>query len=87
MFLIMLTYQADLDAIDRLKNEHYSNPAGVFSKGMVRLAGRLEPRTGGLIIADGARNEVEAAVASDPFVVNGVAKAEIVEFRPTWGSF
>jgi uncharacterized protein YciI len=45
------------------------------------LAGPLVPRTGGLVIADGTRAEIEAAVASDPFITNDVATARIVEFR------
>ncbi|MEV5986962.1 YciI family protein [Streptomyces sp. NPDC052051] len=85
MFLITFTYRAPLAAIDKLKDEHYTNPAGLFGQGMVRLAGRMEPRTGGLVIAEGSREAVEAAVASDPFVLAGAAEARIVEFHPTWG--
>ncbi|KUJ65086.1 hypothetical protein ACZ90_51760 [Streptomyces albus subsp. albus] len=84
MFLITLTYTAPLAVIDELKDEHYSNPDGVFARGMVRLAGRLEPRTGGLMVVEGDRAEVEAALASDPFVARGAATAEIIEFQPTW---
>ncbi|WP_030673204.1 YciI family protein [Streptomyces rimosus] len=83
MFLITLNYQAPLETIDRLKEEHYTNPDGLFAKGLVHLAGRLEPRTGGLIIAEGDRAEVEAAVATDPFVTSGAATAHITEFHRT----
>ncbi|MES4908140.1 MULTISPECIES: OsmC family protein [unclassified Streptomyces] len=84
MYVIVLKYQVPLDTIDALKDAHYSNPDGVFAKGMARLAGPLEPRTGGLIIANGERSAIEAAVASDPFVTTGVATAEILRFEPTW---
>ncbi|MGP3933628.1 hypothetical protein [Nonomuraea sp. KM88] len=50
---------------------------------MARLAGTLDPRTGGLIIADGERAAVEAAVACDPFLTSGAATAEILHFHPT----
>lgn len=83
MFLILLTYTAPLSTIDELVEAHYTNPDGVFAKGMVRMAGRLEPRTGGMIIAEGERAEVEAAVASDPFLTNGAATARIIEFHRT----
>ncbi|MQY08933.1 hypothetical protein ACRB68_70440 [Actinomadura sp. RB68] len=79
----MLTYQAPLDTIDELKDEHYANPKGLFAQGMVQMAGRLEPRTGGLIIAEGDRADVEAAVASDPFVTSGAATVQITEFHRT----
>ncbi|WP_028933282.1 YciI family protein [Pseudonocardia spinosispora] len=83
MFLVELTYQGPLERIDELLDEHYNNPHGLFALGMVRLAGRLEPRTGGLMVVEGERAEVEAALAADPFIVNGVATARIVEFHPT----
>ncbi|WEO99544.1 YciI family protein [Streptomyces sp. FXJ1.172] len=84
MFVIVLKYCAPLETIDALKEAHYANPDGVFAKGMARMAGPLEPRTGGVIIADGERAAVEAAVASDPFVISGAATADILPFRPVW---
>lgn len=86
MFLVTLDY-TDLNRIDELLDAHYANPDGVFERGLVRLAGRLEPRTGGLMILDGSREEVDAAVAADPFVRSGAAKATVVEFHPTRGAF
>ncbi|MEV5707521.1 YciI family protein [Actinoallomurus sp. NPDC052274] len=84
MYVIVLTYRAPLETIDALKEAHYANPDGVFAMGMARLAGPLRPRTGGVIIADGDRSAIEAAVACDPFVTSGAATAEILQFDPTW---
>ncbi|QKW36981.1 hypothetical protein HUT06_25665 [Actinomadura sp. NAK00032] len=84
MYVIVLKYLAPLDVIDALKDAHYANPAGVFAKGMVRFAGPLVPRTGGLIIAEGEPSAIEAAVASDPFITQGAATADIFRFEPTW---
>jgi uncharacterized protein YciI len=84
VFLIMFEY-LDIATIDSLLTAHYENPEGPFAKGMVRLAGRLEPRTGGLMVLEGERSQVEAAVAGDPFVRSGAAKVTITEFHPTWG--
>ncbi|MGW3494357.1 YciI family protein [Streptomyces sp. NPDC001020] len=84
MFVIVLKYRAPLETIDELRDAHYANPDGVFARGMARLAGPLEPRTGGVIVADGDRSAIEAAVASDPFVISGAATAQILEFRPVW---
>jgi uncharacterized protein YciI len=81
VFLIEFDYHAPLDAIDGLREAHYTNPDGLFGRGLAVLAGPLVPRTGGLVIADGTRAEIEAAVASDPFITNDVATARIVEFR------
>ncbi|SDM69704.1 YciI family protein [Allokutzneria albata] len=82
MFLVLLKYRS-LDKIDALLDQHYANPDGAFAKRLVRIAGRLEPRTGGLMVLDGTREEVERAVACDPFVTSGAATAEIIEFVPT----
>ncbi|MEV0700512.1 YciI family protein [Saccharopolyspora sp. NPDC050389] len=82
MFLVLLNY-TDLAKIDSLLDAHYDNPDGAFARGLVRLAGRLEPRTGGMMVLDGSRAEVKAAVASDPFVTSGAAVATIQEFSPT----
>ncbi|WP_202515871.1 YciI family protein [Streptomyces sp. SID161] len=84
MFVIVFRYRAPLETIDALKDAHYANPDGVFARGLARLAGPLEPRTGGLVVAEGERAEIEAAVASDPFVTSGAATAEILRFHPTW---
>ncbi|KAA2251169.1 hypothetical protein F0L68_37720 [Solihabitans fulvus] len=87
MFLITLTYVAPLETIDSLRAAHYDNPDGVFAKGLVRLAGPLVPRTGGLIVAEGERAEIEAAVATDPFVTSGAATVQITEFTATRNEF
>ncbi|WP_439681091.1 YciI family protein [Embleya sp. MST-111070] len=83
MFLILFHYQVPPERIDELKQAHYANPRGVFAQGLVRLAGRRVPRTGGLVVAEGDRATIEAAVASDPFVTGGAATVEIIEFEPT----
>ncbi|MGK5638773.1 YciI family protein [Streptomyces sp. URMC 126] len=84
MYVIVFRYRAPLERIDEMKEAHYANPDGVFAKGLARLAGPLEPRTGGLVVAEGERSEIEAAVAADPFVTSGAATAEILRFRPVW---
>ncbi|MEU6479925.1 YciI family protein [Streptomyces sp. NPDC047017] len=84
MYVIVFRYQAPLETIDALREAHYANPDGVFARGLARVAGPLEPRTGGVVLAEGSRAEIEAAVASDPFVTGGAATAEILGFRPVW---
>ncbi|MET7383022.1 YciI family protein [Streptomyces sp. NPDC005526] len=84
MYVIVFRYRVPLERIDALREAHYTHPEGVFARGLARLAGPLEPRTGGLVLADGPRSAIEAAVASDPFVTSGSATAEILAFRPVW---
>lgn len=83
MFLVLLQYQ-NIERVDRLLMEHYENPDGPFAQGLVQLAGRLQPRTGGLMILDGDPKSVQLAVASDPLLKSGAATATLTEFQPTW---
>ncbi len=61
------------------------DPAGaqaLLADGWLLLAGRREPRTGGILLARGERDEIAAKAATDPFVVNGAASFDLIEFLP-----
>lgn len=54
-----------------------------FADGVFLVAGSLEDNKGGSVIAHGcSRAELEARVATDPFVAEGVVSAEIISFSP-----
>ena len=54
-----------------------------FDDGMFLMAGSLQPQMGGGILAHNAsRAELETRENSDPFVVEGVVRAEILEITP-----
>jgi uncharacterized protein YciI len=54
--------------------------------GVFQLWGRRVPRTGGVIVANGAdRERIEAIAAEDPFVRAGAAAYDIIEVAPTGG--
>ena len=42
--------------------------------------GRKVPRTGGMVFAVGTRDEIEAEAQRDPFVANGAATVNVIEF-------
>ncbi|MER7901504.1 hypothetical protein ABTX62_37060 [Streptomyces sp. NPDC096046] len=51
--------------------------------GVFVLIGSLEPGPGGAVLATGiAREELQARVAEDPFVVHDVVAAEVIEIAP-----
>lgn len=82
MFLIELTYTADLEKIDAAMKAHMRWLNQQYAAGHFLVSGRKIPRDGGVIIATGASREaVEAIAAEDPFVANGLATARVVEFR------
>lgn len=82
MFLIELTYVADLEKIDAAMKAHMRWLNQQYAAGHFLVSGRKIPRDGGVIIATGvSREAVEAIASEDPFVVNGLATVRVVEFR------
>ncbi|MBF6175182.1 YciI family protein [Nocardia blacklockiae] len=84
MFVVILTYTADLDTIDALIPEHAAWLDANYAAGVFLASGRRVPRTGGVILADvGSRSELDAILAQDPFGTAGAATYEVIEFVPT----
>lgn len=79
MFILTLTYTVPLDAVDAHIAPHMAWVAEGYEKGIFLASGRKEPRTGGVILAHGQRDGLAALVATDPFVIAGVAQYEITE--------
>ncbi len=84
MFIVHLTYIKPISEIERLTEGHMAWLKRHYDAGLFLASGRRVPRTGGVIFArSGERAALEAAVAEDPFVAEGAATAEIVEFAPS----
>ena len=84
MFVIELEYTAPLSEIDAHMAEHVAWLKMHYAAGAFLVSGRKIPRDGGIIIAVGdSREQIEALVQSDPFVSHGVARARVIEFRPS----
>ena len=82
MFVIELTYQAPLSAIDAQMKAHVNFLRKYYSAGNFLVSGRQIPRVGGIILAVGeSRDRIEAIMAEDPFVRHGLARVRIIEFR------
>ena len=80
--MLLLTYVRPLAAVDALMREHVAWLDEHYAAGRFLVSGRRIPRTGGVILARGDdRAEIEALVASDPFVAAGVATCEVIRFR------
>lgn len=86
-FVITLTYLTDLESVDALLEQHMAWLQKQYDRGIFLMSGRVEPRTGGVIIAHGVtREELRAVLAEDPFVMNEVAVHHALEFRPSMAS-
>jgi len=82
VFLVLLTYERPLPDVDRRMRAHVAFLEQEYRAGRFLVSGRRVPRTGGVILAVAAsRTELEAVLARDPFVREGLARYEIVEFR------
>jgi len=82
MFLVLLTYERPLAEIDRRMRAHVAFLEEQYRAGTFLASGRRVPRTGGVILAVADKREDLAAVMQcDPFVAEGLARCEIVEFK------
>ena len=82
MFVIELSYKADLSKIDAAMPAHVAFLKKHYAAGDFLVSGRKIPRDGGIIIAAGSdRAAIEAIAAADPFVAEGLATARVIEFR------
>ena len=84
--LILLSYVRSLDAIDAQLQAHVDWLERGFAEGLFLVAGRRDPRTGGVILVRGRKPEVEKLAQSDPFVASGVAEAEVVAFNASFAA-
>jgi uncharacterized protein YciI len=82
MFVLVLTYTKPLEEVDALMRDHMAWLNAGYRDGHFLVSGRQIPRTGGVILAGGDdREAIEALAAADPFVREGVAKVDVIQFR------
>lgn len=82
MFVIILTYKAPSEDIDRYLEAHRAFLNKYYASGNFIVSGPQNPRTGGVILCRATdRKEVEGILAEDPF--KPIAEYSITEFLPT----
>jgi uncharacterized protein YciI len=81
MFVIELTYKADLQKIDAHMAAHVRFLKKYYASGNFLVSGRKIPRDGGIILAVGKRQDIDAIIKEDPFHEHGLADFRIIEFR------
>lgn len=83
MFIVTVTYTAPLDEVDRWRPAHGEWLTDLISRQLILLAGRQVPLVGGVyLVTRMAAEELGRLLASDPYVLNGVAAHTVVEFTP-----
>lgn len=84
MFVVLLTYVKPPGAVDELIPRHSAFLQQMYQSGTFLLSGRKEPRDGGIILAAAASAEdLQLALAQDPFSIHGVASYQVIQFVPT----
>ena len=82
MFVIELIYKVDLARIDAHMATHVRFLKKHYAAGNFLVSGRKIPRDGGIILAVAeSRSRIEAIMAEDPFLAEGLAEVRIIEFR------
>ena len=82
VFVIELTYTAELAEIDAAMAPHVAYLKKYYDCGNFVLSGRKIPRDGGVIVAVGeSRERIEAIAREDPFHVRGLSDFRVTEFR------
>jgi uncharacterized protein YciI len=84
MFVVTLTYVADISEVDAEEDAHLAWLDGNFSDGVFVAAGHRVPRHGGVILADGVdREELNRRLSLDPYAEKCLADYTVVEFDAT----
>lgn len=84
MHIVLLKFAEHKDQAALHMDAHNAWLKRGFDDGVFILAGSLQPRRGGAIVAHGCTlEELQARVADDPFVLARVVEAEILEVSPS----
>ncbi|CAM3945374.1 YciI family protein [Kerstersia gyiorum] len=84
MYVIELTYQKPLEAIEAQLEAHRRYLDLQYERGVFLASGPKNPRDGGIILATGklARAELDDLLLQDPFQQHGLASYRVIEFSP-----
>lgn len=83
MFYAISTYIQPIEEVERVTPAHREYLKSLFAKGALVVSGPRTPRTGGFLLFQLAtRQEVEACIQEDPFLQQGIATYEVIEFQP-----
>jgi len=83
MFAIFLKVAENRPKAPEFMDAHKAWIKKGFDDGVFLMVGSLQPNMGGAVLAHGvSRDEIETRVNADPFVVEGIVSAEILEISP-----
>ncbi|MCZ6771919.1 MAG: hypothetical protein O7G83_08025 [Proteobacteria bacterium] len=84
MFIILLKFSDNKSNASQFMEGHKEWIKRGFDDGVFLLAGVLQPKLGGGVVAfNTSLSDLQSRVNSDPFVVKNVVKTEILEITPS----
>lgn len=84
MFIILLKFSDNRDNAGKFMEDHKAWLKRGFDDGFFLLAGSLQEKSGGGIIAHQiSLSNLQDFIDTDPFVVERVVSAEVIELTPT----
>lgn len=84
MFIVELTYIADLNEVDKHLEAHIDYLNKQYGLNNFIASGRKEPRDGGIILSKMTnKNDLIEVLNQDPFKTLKIAEYKITEFIPT----
>ncbi|MFB6811236.1 YciI family protein [Streptomyces sp. NPDC056387] len=83
MFIVTVTYTAPLDDVETWRPAHGDWLKQQIAQRRLLVAGRQVPFVGGVYLAPRMpAGELDRLLATDPYVVHGVAAHAVAEFTP-----
>lgn len=84
MFIVLLKFSENKGQASQFMEAHVEWIKRGFDDGVFILAGSLQPKLGGSIMAHNATlDELQRRVSLDPFVAQKIVSAEILEITPS----
>ena len=84
MFIVLLKLSGNKAQAGQFMDGHKTWLKRGFDDGVFLVAGSLKPQGGGGIMAHNiSRQDLQARVDDDPFVVHDIVAPEIIEFEPS----
>ena len=83
MFIVLLKFSGNKGRASQFMEGHKEWIQRGLDDGVFLLVGSLQPNLGGVIMAHNtSRSDLQSRVQGDPFVVENVVSAEILEITP-----
>ena len=84
MFIVLLKFSDNKDKASQLMEGHKEWIKRGFDDGVFLLVGSLQPNLGGgIVVHNTSLSDLQSRVNTDPFMVEKVVKAEILEITPS----